>query len=147
MCMSVFVYVWINLAPGDFSLWVAMTFALPGVEEREADSDGVCEQLSHLLQAMGYVAGLSKLTVCNAPLPSLPASHPPSLSVINLPPPPSSFTLPSLLLFSWPNDCLGPILSDPLCFMLPQPTVYLYLSPSLCPSLLFSNEEVLEGSR
>lgn len=38
-----------------------MTFALPGVEEHEADSDRLCEQLSHLLQAMGYVAGLSKL--------------------------------------------------------------------------------------
>lgn len=34
------VCVWINVALGDFSLWVAMTFALPGVEEREADSDG-----------------------------------------------------------------------------------------------------------
>ncbi len=63
-----------------------MTFALPGVEEREADSDGVCEQLSHLLQAMGYVAGLSKLTVCNAFPPSLPSSHPPSFSTVNLPP-------------------------------------------------------------
>lgn len=109
-----------------------MTFALPGVEEREADSDGVCEQLSHLLQATGYVEGLSKLTVCNA----LPPSLPPSLSVVTLPP---SLSLPRSLssLLSWPTDCLSHILSDPLCFMLPQPAAYLYLSPSLCPSLLF----------
>lgn len=107
-----------------------MTFALPGVEEREADSDGVCEQLSHLLQAMGYVAGLSKLTVCNALPPSCRLSHLPTL-----PPPlflPHSF---SLYFFSWPTDCFSHILSAPLCFMLPQSTVY--LSPTLCPSLLF----------
>lgn len=117
-----------------------MTFALPGVEEREADSDGVSEQLSHLLQAMGYVAGLSKLTVCNV-LP-LPLSHPLTDSPTfffcrhsaSLP---FSSTLPFSLLFSWPTDCLSRILSDPLCFTLPQPAAYLYLSPSLCPSLLF----------
>lgn len=39
-----------------------MTFALPGVEEREADSDGVCEHLSHLLQATSC-AGFSVQTV------------------------------------------------------------------------------------
>lgn len=49
----------INLAQGDFSLRVAMTFALLGVEEREADCDGVCEHLSHLLQAMSCVAETS----------------------------------------------------------------------------------------
>lgn len=58
-----------------------MTFALPGVEEHEADSDGVCEQLSHLLQATGYVAALSKLTVCNA----LPPTCPPSCLLFYLP--------------------------------------------------------------
>lgn len=66
-----------------------MTFALPGVEEREAGSDGGCEQLSHLLQAMGYVAGLSKLTMCNL---SLPFSHPRTAS---LTPPFSVVTLPT----------------------------------------------------
>lgn len=85
--MSVLVYLWINVALGDFSLRVAMTFALPGVEEREADSDGVCEQLSHLLQAMGYVAGSSKLTVCNALPPSLHASRPPSFLSLTYHPP------------------------------------------------------------
>lgn len=44
----------VNLALGDFSYWVTMTLALPGVEEREADSNGVCERLSHLLQATSY---------------------------------------------------------------------------------------------
>lgn len=42
-----------------------MTFALPGVEEREVDSDGPCEQLSHLLQAVDDAARSSMLTVCN----------------------------------------------------------------------------------
>lgn len=46
-----------------------MTFALPGVEEREVDSDGPCEQLSHLLQAVHDAARLSMLTVCNLLLP------------------------------------------------------------------------------
>lgn len=38
-----------------------MTFALPGVEEHEADSEGSVNSYHILLQAMGYVAGLSKL--------------------------------------------------------------------------------------
>lgn len=38
-----------------------MTFALPGVEEHEADSDRLCEQLTHLFQAEDCVAGWAKL--------------------------------------------------------------------------------------
>lgn len=35
----------------------AVTFTFAGVVEREADSDRLCEHLSHLLQAVGRVAG------------------------------------------------------------------------------------------
>lgn len=108
----------------DFSLWAAMTFALPGVEEHEADSDRLCEQLSHFTPGHGlcgwFVKAWLYVMFC------LPLSHPLASS-----------TLPFSLLFSWPNDCRSHIPSDPLCFMLPQPTVYLYLFPSLCTSLLF----------
>lgn len=36
---------------------LAVTFTFAGVVEREADSDRLCEHLSHLLQAVGRVAG------------------------------------------------------------------------------------------
>lgn len=124
-----------------------MTFALPGVEEREADSDGVCEQLSHLLQAMGYVAGSSKLTICNAPPPSLPASLPPSFSVINLPP---SLLLSRSLSFYFslgPMTALAPssLTLSALCY-LSQLFTFIFFPPS-APASFFFSEEVLKGSR
>lgn len=105
-----------------------MTFALPGVKEREADSDGVCEQLSHLRQAMGYVAGLSKLTVRNA----LPPSLPPSRWLCRLP------FLSSLCLFP-PSFFHAPFLST----FFPGPltvssTSSLTLSASCCLSQLLT---------
>lgn len=42
---------------GEAGLGSAVTFTLAGVVEREADSDRLCEHLSHLLQAVGRVAG------------------------------------------------------------------------------------------
>lgn len=110
-----------------------MTFALPGVEEHEADSDGVCEQLSHLLQATGYVAALSKLTVCN----TLPPSCPPFCLLFQLPflsslcHPPLFFHASSRATFFWPSDCLSYILSDQFCFILSQPTAaFIFRPPS-----------------
>lgn len=69
-----------------------MTFALPGVEEHEAESDRLCEHLSLRLQATGPCGWFVK-----APLYvmfSLPLCHPPA-----------SFTLPFSPLSSWPADC------------------------------------------
>ena len=143
------VCVWINVAPGDSGLWVAMTFALPGVEEREAYSDRVCEQLSHLLQATGYVAGLSKLTVRSALPPSLSPTLspalPPSLSVFTASLPFSS-SLPFSLLFAWPAYCLSHILCHPLYFM-QSACSPLSPSSSLCTCLFLSSAYILEGAR
>lgn len=81
------------MAWGDgFSLWAAMTFALPGVEEHEAESDRLCEHLSLWLQATGLCGWFVK-----APLYVM---FPLSLSH-----PPASFTLPFSPLSSWPADC------------------------------------------
>lgn len=112
-----------------------MTFALPGVEEREADSDGVCEQLSHLLQAMGYVAGLSKLTVCNA----LPPSLPPSCLLSHLPIPPPLFLPRSLSLHFF----LGPLTASATSSLTLSTSCYLsqlfiFLPPFAPVSFFFS---------
>lgn len=51
--------------------------------------------------------------------------------------PPSLLPLPhspSLYFFSWPAGCHSHILSGPLCFTLPQPTVYLYHFPPSAPA-------------
>ena len=60
---------------------------------------------------------------------------------------PFSSTLPFSLHFSWPTDFLSHILSDPLCFMLPQPTC-LPLSFSLpLPQLPFFQFGCLRGEQ
>lgn len=118
LCVSL----WINMAWGDdFSLWAAMTFALPGVEEHEAESDRLWEHLSLWLQATGICGCFVKA---------------PPLYVMFFSPPRLLHTpfLSTLFLASWLSH--SHILPSLLCFMLPQPTVYLYLFPSLCTSLL-----------
>lgn len=79
---------------GEAGLGSAVTFTFAGVVEREADSDRLREHLSHLLQAVGRVAGacllaffhsrlsgfdflsffLGRLTVTAASSPGLSAS-------------------------------------------------------------------------
>lgn len=120
-----------------------MTFALPGVEEREPDSDGVCEQLSHLLQTTGYVAGLSKLTLCNA----LPPSLPPSFSFATLPP--SPFLPRPLSLYFFPDpltvSSTSSLTLSASCY-LSQPACLNHLLPSAPASFFFLVWKSLRGA-
>lgn len=84
----------------------------------------------HIYSRPQAMAGLSKLTVCNALPPSRRLSHLPFF-VITLPRA-LFFHAPFLYLSARPTDCH--ILPEPLCFTLPQLTC-LYLSAPLTSAL------------